>query len=168
MSPATSKDGAKKVMDLKGIKEPMKKRRVGIKLIENREALHTTFTKRRQGLFRKASQFCENFAAQALVITFSCSGNVYAYGDPEFDPLFKRYLADPSSSVAATDNSVNGGGIMVATPNESEERINEALGKGRSAWDAVTADLGLSELDDMETAVNFMKSQLKTETSLQN
>lgn len=159
----TSKDGVKKVMDLKGIKEPMKKRRVGIKLIENREALHTTFTKRRQGLFRKASQFCENFAAQALVITFSSSGNVYAYGDPEFDPLFKRYLADPSSSVAAT-----AGGIVVATPNESVERINEALGKGRSAWDAVTADLGLSELDDMETAVTYMKSQLKTETSLQN
>lgn len=161
-----SKDGAKKVSDIEGIKEPKKKRRVGIKLIEKREELHTTFTKRRQGLFRKASEFCDNFDAQALVITFSSSGNVYAHGDPEFDPLFKRYLADPSSSVAATDNSVNGRDVMVATPTDSDERINEALGKGRSAWDAVTVDLGFSELGDMETAVNYMKSQLKT--SLQN
>lgn len=168
MSPPISKDGANRAMDIKGIKEPMKKRRVGIKLIENREELHTTFTKRRQGLFKKASEFCDNFAAQMLVIVFSRSGNVYAFGDPEFDPLFERYLADHSSSSAAAGNSVNGGGITAAAPIDCEKRINEALGKGRSAWDAVTVDLGLSELQDMETAVNFLKSKLKMETSLQN
>ncbi|XP_073131745.1 MADS-box transcription factor 29-like [Henckelia pumila] len=163
-----SKNRPRRVKDCEEIKEPRKKRRMGIKLIENREALHTTFTKRRQGLFKKATELCDNFAAQTAVIAFSSSGNVYVQGDPKFDPLLKRYLADPTTSVAAAYNGVNGGGVVVAAMTNSENRINEALGKGESAWDRVTMNLGLSELDDMETAMKYVKSKVKMRECLQN
>ncbi|KZV31742.1 MADS-box transcription factor 47-like [Dorcoceras hygrometricum] len=138
-------------------KKRRKDRRVGIRLIEDRGELNTTFTKRRQGLFKKTMDLCEKFDAEAAVIAFSRSGNLYVLGDPEFYPLLKRYLADPSSSLAAEGQLPP---HQKPALTDMESRIDEALGKGRAAWDLITENLGLNQLEEMEKAVEVMITKL--------
>ncbi|XP_075508177.1 agamous-like MADS-box protein AGL61 [Primulina tabacum] len=140
-----------------------KERRAGIQLIEDRGELNTTFTKRRQGLFKKIMTFCEKFDAQVGIIAFSRSGNLYLHGDPEFDTLLKRYLADPSSSVAMEGaiTLFDGSGIP-ETPalTDVENRIDETLGKGRPAWDMILEDLEFNQLEEIEKAVKLRKTKI--------
>ncbi|GAA0157767.1 hypothetical protein LIER_14959 [Lithospermum erythrorhizon] len=69
----------------------MVRRKVEIKKIEDKAKRHTTFTKRRQGLFKKANDLCTKCGADVAIITFSLAGNVYGFGNPSVDSIVRRY-----------------------------------------------------------------------------
>ncbi|XP_073051670.1 agamous-like MADS-box protein AGL61 [Primulina eburnea] len=163
------------VMDVLN-KKKRKDRRVGIKLIEDRGELNTTFTKRRQGLFNKITDFCQKFDAQAGFIAFSMSGNLYVGGDPEFNPLLKRYLADPSSSVAKKGTAAVAETLLLCGSEipekpaltDMENRINEALGKGPPAWDMILENLGFGQLQEIEKALQVVKTKIAARDVMTN
>ncbi|KAK6116992.1 hypothetical protein DH2020_049236 [Rehmannia glutinosa] len=143
----------------------MVRRRIEIKPIEDKAKRHTTFTKRRQGLMKKAKAFATDFEAEAAVITFSKAGNLFGLGHPSVDSLLDRYLAEPSSQLA-TETAINGvdGGIEeaegteeAAPPSltEAEKRIGEGVESGR--WDLAVGDLGLEELGEVAAEVEKIK-----------
>ncbi|KAK4435452.1 Agamous-like MADS-box protein [Sesamum alatum] len=149
----------------------MVRRRVEIKPIEDKSKRHTTFTKRRCGLFKKAQDLCGLCGGEAAIITFSKAGNVFGFGHPSVDHVVSRYLADPNSTLATEDedNRVeellhgSGGGTEKeedkAPPlTDMETRIGEALATRRPAWDVMVRNLALSELDELEAAVREIKS----------
>ncbi|KAK6129952.1 hypothetical protein DH2020_036346 [Rehmannia glutinosa] len=122
----------------------MVRRRIEIKPIEDKAKRHTTFTKRRQGLMKKAKAFATDFEAEAAVITFSKAGNLFGLGHPSVDSLLDRYLAEPSSQLA-TETAING----------AEKRIGEGVESGR--WDLAVGDLGLEELGEVAAEVEKIK-----------
>ncbi|PIA43860.1 hypothetical protein AQUCO_01800120v1 [Aquilegia coerulea] len=58
-----------------------KRRRTEIEKIEDRKKLNVTFTKRRQGLFKKAKELSILCNSQIALLVFSSSGKPYVYGD---------------------------------------------------------------------------------------
>ncbi|KAL2555359.1 MADS-box protein AGL71-like [Forsythia ovata] len=114
---------------------------VEIKAIEEKSKRHTTFRKRRQGIFKKTKDLCTNFEA---VITFSNARNVFAFGHPDVDPVVNRYLSDNTSSsltVNVNGNSngnerVHGGNRTVEEEEmspllEAKRNIQERMREGR-------------------------------------
>ncbi|KAL2527692.1 Agamous-like MADS-box protein AGL62 [Abeliophyllum distichum] len=148
----------------------MVRRKVDIKAIEEKSRRHTAFTKRRQGLFKKAKDLCTNFEAEAAVITFSKAGNVFAFGHPAVDPVVNRYLSDnTSSSLTVNVNGningnerVHGGNQTVEEEempplSEAERKIQELMGKGGQEWNLAIGELGLNELDKLEAVIENIK-----------
>ncbi|XP_015167464.1 agamous-like MADS-box protein AGL62 [Solanum tuberosum] len=61
--------------------------------IKKASNLGVTFSKRRVGLFKKASELCTLCGAKIVIVIFSLDGkNVFSFGDPSVDRLVERFL----------------------------------------------------------------------------
>lgn len=59
---------------------------------DQRQQKHVLFTKRRQGLFRKAAELCVTCNSQIAIVMLSEAGNPYAFGHPSADEILYHYL----------------------------------------------------------------------------
>ncbi|KAK3041085.1 hypothetical protein RJ639_026882 [Escallonia herrerae] len=71
----------------------MGRMKLEIKKIEDNARQQMNFTKRRQGLYKKAGKLATKCGAQVVVITFSNTCNVLAYGQPAVNIVLRRYEA---------------------------------------------------------------------------
>ncbi|KAI6684492.1 hypothetical protein NL676_030405 [Syzygium grande] len=69
-----------------------KRRRTEIARIADPAARLVTYSKRRKGLFNKASQLCRLCGARAAVVVFSPPANPAFFGDPSADQIISDYL----------------------------------------------------------------------------
>lgn len=60
--------------------------------MENESNLQVTFSKRRSGLFKKASELNTLCGADIAVIVFSPGGKVYSFGHPSVELVLNRFL----------------------------------------------------------------------------
>ncbi|KAL7111819.1 hypothetical protein ACP275_05G113500 [Erythranthe tilingii] len=148
----------------------MVRRRVEIKAIEEKAKRHTTFTKRRQGLFKKTRDYCTLSDSQAAVIVFSAAGNFFGLGHPSLNVLVNRYISHPKSvfgkeAGGAGGSRVHGGGgggvedgraePLPLPLTETERRIVEAIERKR--WDSAVRDLVPEELNELAAEVEKIK-----------
>ncbi|PSR94753.1 Agamous-like MADS-box protein [Actinidia chinensis var. chinensis] len=77
------------------------RRKVELKRLENRARRYTTFSKRRNGLFRKMAELCNMCASEAAILTFSEADNIYAFGKPSVNSVVDRYTAGTASASAS-------------------------------------------------------------------
>jgi len=85
-------------------KKTLGRRKIEIKPIKCMEARHVCFSKRREGLNKKASELCALTGAKVAVIVYSPAGKPYSFGHPSVSAVVERYLdLDPVSSAAAND-----------------------------------------------------------------
>ncbi|KAL9996369.1 putative transcription factor MADS-type1 family [Helianthus debilis subsp. tardiflorus] len=66
--------------------------KIEIKKIEETNSRQVTFSKRRTGLFKKASELCILTGAQIAILVNSPGGRVFTFGHPNFEVLLDRYL----------------------------------------------------------------------------
>uniref|UniRef100_A0A803LGR3 MADS-box domain-containing protein n=1 Tax=Chenopodium quinoa TaxID=63459 RepID=A0A803LGR3_CHEQI len=64
-----------------------------------------TFSKRRSGLFKKASELCTLCDAQVAVIVFSPGKKVFSFGHPSVDAVINRYLMVNTNLNNANNNA---------------------------------------------------------------
>lgn len=64
--------------------------------------LLVTFSKRRSGLFKKASELCILCGAEIAIIVFSPGKKVFSFGHPSVESIVDRYLAHPTESATTT------------------------------------------------------------------
>ncbi|KAI8552462.1 hypothetical protein RHMOL_Rhmol06G0268600 [Rhododendron molle] len=86
------------------------KKKIEIKMREKGEQRMVTFSKRRQGLFKKAHELHCLTGAHVASVVFSPTGRPYVHGDPSFDATIDLYLnminnTTISSSASATGSS---------------------------------------------------------------
>ncbi|CAL9238014.1 unnamed protein product [Arabidopsis halleri] len=86
-----------------------KKRKIKIKKIENKVAKTVAFTKRRAGLFRKASQLCllspgTQIAILATPMTSNSHASFYSFGHSSVDSVVSSLLYDQPPLPANQDN----------------------------------------------------------------
>ncbi|KAJ0810343.1 putative transcription factor MADS-type1 family [Helianthus annuus] len=74
------------------------RKKIEIKKIEETNSRQVTFSKRRTGLFKKASELCILTGAQVAILVNSPGGRVFAFGHPNIDLLLDRYLNKNNSS----------------------------------------------------------------------
>nr|GEW58125.1 agamous-like MADS-box protein AGL62 [Tanacetum cinerariifolium]GEY10961.1 agamous-like MADS-box protein AGL62 [Tanacetum cinerariifolium] len=70
------------------------RKKIKIKKIEKYSSRQVTFSKRRNGLFKKGVEFCVLTGAKISIIVNSPSGRVFAFGHPNVDALINTYLAN--------------------------------------------------------------------------
>uniref|UniRef100_A0A0E0LBZ6 MADS-box domain-containing protein n=1 Tax=Oryza punctata TaxID=4537 RepID=A0A0E0LBZ6_ORYPU len=99
------------------------RQRIEIRPIENGGRRQVTFSKRRHGLFKKASELSTLCGASVAVVAFSTAGNVFAFGEPTVDAVLRRF--DPLHPVAADDGAAlapaPAGGGDAAPPGDDKE-----------------------------------------------
>ena len=59
--------------------------------MKNENNLQVTFSKRRNGLFKKASELCTLCGVEIVVIVFSPGKKVFSFGHPNVDCVIDRF-----------------------------------------------------------------------------
>ncbi|KAM0824030.1 hypothetical protein ACQ4PT_070482 [Festuca glaucescens] len=75
------------------------RQRIDIRPIENHEARQVCFSKRRTGLFNKASELAIMCGAELAAVVFSPGGKAFTFGDPSVDAILQRF--DPAGAAPA-------------------------------------------------------------------
>nr|GEY43842.1 agamous-like MADS-box protein AGL62 [Tanacetum cinerariifolium] len=70
------------------------RKKIEIKKIEKYNNRHVTFSKRRNGLFKKGAELCVLTGSKMAIIVNSPGGRVFAFGHPNVDALINTYLAN--------------------------------------------------------------------------
>ncbi|XP_050215381.1 agamous-like MADS-box protein AGL61 [Mercurialis annua] len=86
------------------------RRRIEIKkILDSKTALIVTFSKRRNGLFKKATELHNLCGVEAAVVAFSPSGRPYSTGNPSSESVVLRYLNGRlTAALAAADQEEAG------------------------------------------------------------
>ncbi|KAL9332055.1 hypothetical protein ACSQ67_001665 [Phaseolus vulgaris] len=71
------------------------RQKIEMKKMSNESNLQVTFSKRRTGLFKKASELCTLCAADVALVVFSPGEKVFSFGHPNVDAVTDSYLARP-------------------------------------------------------------------------
>ncbi|PWZ16098.1 Agamous-like MADS-box protein AGL61 [Zea mays] len=79
-------------------KKTLGRRKIEIKPIKCVEAKHVCFSKRREGLYKKANELCALTGAKVAVIVSSPAGKPYSFGHPSVRAVLDRYLLDPGTA----------------------------------------------------------------------
>uniref|UniRef100_A0ACD5TFL8 Uncharacterized protein n=1 Tax=Avena sativa TaxID=4498 RepID=A0ACD5TFL8_AVESA len=77
------------------------RKKIEIKLIECEDSRHVCFSKRRKGLFNKASELAIMCGVEVAAVVFSPGGKAFAYGHPSVESVLDRF--HPSDSLDAQD-----------------------------------------------------------------
>ncbi|OEL15826.1 hypothetical protein BAE44_0023156 [Dichanthelium oligosanthes] len=150
------------------------KKEVEIKRIENKKARQVCFSKRRQGLFKKASELSILCGAMVGTVVFSEAGSrSFSFGHPSIDDVVNRFLSPVTPDVPASGGaSHDNGGLVTDTVHElnieyleleqslesekkRKERLQEAIekemGEPMMRWlNANILELGLDELQEFQ------------------
>ena len=70
------------------------RKKISMKKIENESHMQVTFSKRRVGLFKKASELCILCDAEVALIVFSPGKKVYSFGHPSVAATIDKYLTN--------------------------------------------------------------------------
>ncbi|PHT31549.1 Agamous-like MADS-box protein AGL62 [Capsicum baccatum] len=80
-------------------KKTQGRRKTAIKPIDNQNSRHVTFSKRRLGLFKKASELCILTGAEIVILVQSLKRQrLFTFGHPSADAVIDRYITGISSS----------------------------------------------------------------------
>ncbi|XP_074587702.1 agamous-like MADS-box protein AGL61 [Curcuma longa] len=100
-------------------KKSMGRQKIEIKRIQNEEARQVCFSKRRSGLFKKASELSILCGAEIGVVVFSPAGKVFSFGHPSVDAVVDRFLV---GNPRRTRPTCGGGGAGLDSHREAAVR----------------------------------------------
>uniref|UniRef100_A0A0E0CG30 MADS-box domain-containing protein n=1 Tax=Oryza meridionalis TaxID=40149 RepID=A0A0E0CG30_9ORYZ len=110
------------------------RQRIEMKLIENKDARQVCFSKRREGVFKKASELSVLCGARVAVVFFSPAGRPHCFGHPSVPAVADRFLLGRSPAVAAAAADEE---AVVREFNRVEKRLRDALGAAARRRDAL-------------------------------
>ncbi|CAL8999808.1 unnamed protein product [Prunus brigantina] len=145
-------------------------RKINIKKINNKNYLKATFSKRRRGLFSKATDLCCLSGAQIAIITFSPGNKPFLFGNPSAKAVLDRFLGE-QDSCTSDDHHEEGHG---STPEDSDHEDLDALREESSEiedvmdedrvnfwWDEpIDDELGLYELQKYKGLLEALKENV--------
>ncbi|XP_022732342.1 agamous-like MADS-box protein AGL62 [Durio zibethinus] len=157
-------------------KNPIQGRqKLAMKKIAKKNNLQVTFSKRRAGLFKKASELCTLCGVDVAIIVFSPAGKVFSFGHPQVESTIDRFFSrnpclhssNTHKLVEAHRNAniqeLNAQLAQLLDMLEVEKRKGEAFEEIREAgrrkcwWQAPIDELGLNELQQLRIALEELK-----------
>ncbi|KAJ4953161.1 hypothetical protein NE237_029993 [Protea cynaroides] len=103
----------------------MGRKKVEMKKIDNETSRRVTFSKRRLGVFKKASELSTLCGAEVAIVVFSQNGKVYSFGHPHVNLIVDKFLFQkilPGETVSEVRNRIQGTRV-----NELNQEINQLL-----------------------------------------
>ncbi|XP_011047026.1 PREDICTED: agamous-like MADS-box protein AGL62 [Populus euphratica] len=120
------------------------RKKVEMKKIESKSSLIVTFCKRRNGLFKKASEFSNLYDdANLAIIVLSPNQRPYSFGHPDVNTVVDQYLGDQESSER---NNMDCGNI-----NEEGEAC---------WWERSVEDMDFKELEKFKASLETLKNNV--------
>lgn len=77
---------------MEGEKKTKGRQKIEIKKIENDSERQVTFSKRKSGVFKKASEMATLCSTEVGVVVFSESGKPFSYGNPSIESVAHRFI----------------------------------------------------------------------------
>ncbi|KAH7850808.1 hypothetical protein Vadar_003248 [Vaccinium darrowii] len=156
------------------------RRKVNMAKMENKSNLQVTFSKRRSGLFKKASELVTLCGIDMALIVFSPGDKAFSFGHPSVDNIIDRFLTQTLPPPNPTDN------IVVAQQNENVSLLNMQLtnahamleaerrshleiddarvvGQSQHRWEAPLEELSHDELLEFKSAMATLKVNVEKE-----
>ncbi|KAL2898779.1 Agamous-like MADS-box protein AGL62 [Bienertia sinuspersici] len=152
------------------------KQKITMEPILNKPKKQVTFSKRRQGLFKKATELCILCGAQLAVVTFSSAGKLFSFGHPDSDAVIRRFMNDHNLGDA------NDGGIITRSFFDADNRRDSAYKYNEVVkqidaekkqftsprenqnsgfwWEKPIDDLELVELERFKVALEGLRNQV--------
>ncbi|KDP45198.1 hypothetical protein JCGZ_15063 [Jatropha curcas] len=161
------------------------RQKIEIKPIERKSNLQVTFSKRRAGLVKKASELSLLCGAQVALIAFSPGKKVFAFGNPNVDVVLDRYLNEGTfASNEDEPTTLNIDDVNMKNPNvpkwnkEYEEAVKELEEETKCLakieewnkvrenmnagfwWDEPIDNMGVEELEEYVCALKVLKGNV--------
>ncbi|KAK7269889.1 hypothetical protein RIF29_22680 [Crotalaria pallida] len=163
-------------------KRTIGRQKIEIKKITNKSKLQVTFSKRRNGIFKKASELSTLCGAEVALIVFSPSEKAYSFGHPNVDAVIDRYhMRPPPNSWITGDGYWNaevlGLNAQITQINErieaekkkSDELDNERKEAQKQFWVAYSIeDMSPAQLDQYKLALENLKESLNDSAPADN
>ncbi|KVI00200.1 agamous-like MADS-box protein AGL29 [Cynara cardunculus var. scolymus] len=153
------------------------RKKIEIKKIQAPNSRQVTFSKRRAGLFRKASELCVLTGAQIGIFVNSPGGRVFAFGHPNADLLADRYLNQ--NNIDATSTTVqnyqpplpamhlfnfNEHYVKVSRELEMEKKRRELIPAERSSglqwYEEAVEGMEVEELEQYLSSLELLKKKV--------
>ncbi|KAF7846764.1 hypothetical protein BT93_L3778 [Corymbia citriodora subsp. variegata] len=149
-----------------------------MKLIENEDKRFISFSKRKSGIFKKASELVILCGAEVGVVVFSPAGNPFCFAQPSIDAVANRFLNRnplPSERSLALVNSYHQVQINELS-RQNDELINQIKvekargkllkrlteGKNDEAWwEAPLEEKNLENLNQMRVRMEDLRRSLQ-------
>ncbi|KAK9690857.1 hypothetical protein RND81_09G158800 [Saponaria officinalis] len=154
------------------------RQKVKMERMEKDSNRQVTFSKRRSGLFKKASELCTLCGAEAAIIVFSPGKKAFSFGHPCVETVLNRYLfAGPKGASAGNEQIVDGHqSLNVHDLNmeltimnsriEAEKKRSEELTQVRKAraehfwWDVPVEELNPQQLQHLKASLEELKQHV--------
>ncbi|KAI4357716.1 hypothetical protein L6164_001648 [Bauhinia variegata] len=150
------------------------RKKIEIKELDKNSNKQVTFSKRRAGLFKKASELCVLCNTQLAIIVFSPADKPFCFGQPNADAVLRRYLGGTlefEASLEAKDNSFSHGELN--TKYEEAMRVLELERKRMDEienlakawdqgnwWDQPIDDMDVEQLEQYTIAMHELRRKL--------
>ncbi|EEF40284.1 mads box protein, putative [Ricinus communis] len=159
------------------------RQKIAIEKISKKTHLQVTFSKRRAGLFKKASELCTLCGVEIAILVFSPANKAFSFGHPEVESVLDRFLARhplPTSSSAhqlieahrnANVCELNMQLTHTLNQMEDEKKKGELLDQIRKSsqnmcwWEAPIDELGMHELEQLRFALEELKKNVTKQIS---
>ncbi|RWR87414.1 Agamous-like MADS-box protein AGL61 [Cinnamomum micranthum f. kanehirae] len=155
----------------------MGKRKIEMRRIENKNARQVCFSKRRQGLFKKAKDLSILCGVDIAVLTFSPAGRLFSFSNTDIDSILDRYCKEnyqccrPSTtttSTTTTSTSSNGEGgddFWWEKVNVEEIDKGEELQQVRKSLQDVRGKVA-SRIQELSSASSSLRSLVPSSSDL--
>ncbi|XP_010245647.1 PREDICTED: agamous-like MADS-box protein AGL62 [Nelumbo nucifera] len=158
-------------------KTSMGRQKIEIKRIDREDSRQVTFSKRRSGLFKKASELCTLCGAESALIVFSPAGKAFSFGHPSVDSILDRFFTqdippEDSDGVSSSLPEGHRGGIIYELNRQYTEAFNKLEAEKKRAqmlkqiskpnqiqswWEAPIENLSLHELEQLKLIMKELK-----------
>ncbi|KAK9083256.1 hypothetical protein Scep_029727 [Stephania cephalantha] len=149
------------------------RKKIEIKKIEHKGYMQVAFSRRRNGVFKKASELTTLCGAESAVIVFSPGGKPYSFGHPDVNTTIDRYLSNgtypmdkpkPMVDFNQTENmyELNDEYIKLTEELEATKKRGEELKKLVSVYakDLDIENLGLKQLGKLKKRLQGLQVQM--------
>ncbi|KAK2997977.1 hypothetical protein RJ639_025212 [Escallonia herrerae] len=163
-------------------KPSMGRQKIKIAKIKKKNHLQVTFSKRRSGLFKKASELCTLCGIDIAIVVFSPAGKVFSFGHPDVECIVDRFFTRnprPNSSAfqlveahqSASIRELNLQLTQLLNELEDEKRRGESLdlmrkdSQKRFWWEAPIEKLELNELEQLRDSMEELKKKVTNQSN---
>ncbi|KAF8651996.1 hypothetical protein HU200_062936 [Digitaria exilis] len=161
------------------------RQRIEIRLIKDADRLEVTFSKRKSGLLKKASELSLLCGAHVAFVVFSPGGRAFALGTPSVDHVLRRFDPLPGDEDGDGVSAIADRGAVEAIVRRTEEtksrveaekvrmdavgeKVRQAMTKagGKFWWEADVEALGEAELPEFARALRRLRDNVQRHVDL--
>ncbi|KAL1558619.1 agamous-like MADS-box protein AGL61 [Salvia divinorum] len=149
------------------------RQKIAIEKIEKENDCYATFSKRRQGLFKKASELSTLCEADVGLFVFSPTGKPFSFFHPSMEPVVSRFLsgggADDAARLAEAfsrtrvrqlNQMIDKIGDKLDDEVEREKELDQVAAKRERWWEMPVENLDKEQLEQLIVFMRNLQSEL--------